>query len=103
MNNKSELMTDYKAVAGDIAGWLFGIVVFAIGLINMFWGNDTLFGVFIVLLSFVYFPPVNVLIRKKTSFSIPLVVKIIVGIFVTWASLGVGELFDKIDLMMMDL
>jgi len=40
-----------------------------------------------------------------TGFSIPRIgiVKILLGILILWASLGVGELFDKIDLMMMDL
>jgi hypothetical protein len=83
--------------------WLFGIAVFAIGIINVFWGNDPGFGVFLMLLSFIYFPPANIMLKKITGFSIHRIVKIIIGIFVIWASLGVGELFDKIDLMMLDL
>ncbi len=31
------------------------------------------------------------------------IVKILLGIFILWASFGVGELFDKIELMKMDL
>lgn len=85
-----------------IFGWLFGLVVFAIGIINMFWGNDFGFGIFILLLSFVYFPPVNVLLKKKFGFSVHYLVKIFLGIFILWAALGVGELFDKINLMLMD-
>ena len=69
----------------------------------MFWGNDPGFGVFLLLLSFVYFPPANTILKERTGFSIPRIVKIVLGIFIIWASLGVGELFDKIDLMMMDL
>jgi hypothetical protein len=34
---------------------------------------------------------------------IPQVAKIVLGIFIVWATLGVGELFDKMNLMMMDL
>lgn len=39
------------------------------------------------------------------GFSIPRIglVKILLGIFIIWAALGVGELFDKIELMMNDL
>ena len=103
MDNKSELTVDYKSIVGNVIGWLFGIAVLAIGVINTFWGNDPGFGIFIVLLSFVYFPPANVLIKKMSGFSIPLVAKIILGIFIIWAALGVGELFNKIDLMLMDL
>ena len=86
-------------------GWIFGIAVFAAGGVNTFWGNDPGFGVFILLLSFVYFLPVNDILKKMTGFSIPGmgIVKILLGIFILWAALGVGELFDKIDLMMMDL
>ena len=97
MNNNSIVL--------NIISWIFGIVFFAIGVVNMFWGNDPEFGVFILLLSFVYFLPVNDILKKMTGFSIPRmgIVKILLGIFILWASLGVGELFDKIDLMMMDL
>jgi hypothetical protein len=92
-----------KSLILNITGWLFGIVFLAIGVINMFWGNDPFFGVFIFLLAFVYFPPVNVLVKKMTGFSIHLVIKILLGVFIFWAALGVGELFDKIELMMKDL
>ena len=86
----------------DIIGWIFGVLVLAIGLINLFWGNDPEFGAFLIFLSFVYYPPANVLIKRLTNLSIPGIVKIILGIFILWAALGVGELFDKIDLMLMD-
>jgi hypothetical protein len=91
---------DNKSTAWDIIGWVFGIVVFAIGIVNTFWGNDPGFGVFILLLSFIYFPPVNVILQKWTGFSIHVIIKIVLGILILWAALGVGELFDKIDLML---
>ncbi|HQV59838.1 MAG: hypothetical protein IPN39_03200 [Chitinophagaceae bacterium] len=93
---------DRKSNVKDIISWLFGIVVVAIGLVNLFWGNDPGFGVFLLLLSLVYFLPVNAILRKLTGFTIPKlgIVKIVLGIFILWASLGVGELFDKIELMM---
>jgi hypothetical protein len=92
-----------KPSISAIASWLFGIVAFAVGIINSFWGNDPGFGVFLLLLSFVYFPPVNSILEKKVGFSIPSIAKVGLGIFIIWASLGVGELFDKIDLMRNDL
>lgn len=93
---------DRKSNVTNVISWLFGIVVVAIGMVNLFWGNDPGFGVFLLLLSLVYFLPVNVLLRKLTGFTIPKlgIVKIVLGIFILWASLGVGELFDKIELMM---
>jgi hypothetical protein len=95
MNNKSNVW--------NIISWGFGIVVLVIGIINTFWGNDLGFGVFLIVLSVVYFPPTNVIFKKITGFSIPLVIKILLGLFIIWAALGVGELFNKIELMMMDL
>ena len=103
MENKSEVITNNKPNVWNLISWVFGIVVFAIGVLNVFWGNDPGFGIFLVLLSFVYFPPVNAIIKERTRFSIPGIVKVLLGIFILWASLGVGELFGKIDLMMMDL
>ena len=96
---------DNKSLVLNIISWIIGIVFFAIGVVNTFWGNDPEFGVFILLLSLVYFLPVNDILKKMTGFSIPRmgIVKILLGIFILWAALGVGELFDKIDLMMMDL
>lgn len=95
MNNKS--------VLGDVAGWIFGLAVAATGVVNMFWGNDLFFGIFLFLLSFVFLPPVNAFVRKSFGFSIPLAAKIILGIFIIWAAVGVGELFIKVDMMMSDL
>jgi hypothetical protein len=96
-----------KIMTSKIITWIFGIVVFEAGVVNTFWGNDPAFGVFILLLSFVYFPPTSNILsaisKQLVGFPIPKVAKIVLGIFIVWATLGVGELFDKIDLMMMDL
>lgn len=92
-----------KAIAVNTISSIVGLSFLAIGLINSFWGNDPEFGIFIVLLSFIYFPPVNTIISRWMGFSIPVIAKIVLGLFIIWASLGVGELFDKIALMKMDL
>lgn len=91
----------------NIISWIYGLLVCAVGVVNTFWGNDPEFGVFILLLSFVYFPPTSAILdaifKKVTGLSIPKTGKIVLGIFILWATLGVGELFDEINLMMMDL
>lgn len=102
MNDKPAITMNNQSAIGNMAGWLFGITFFGIGVVNTFWGNDTGFGVFIVLLSFAFFPPVNAFVKKWLGFTIPVIVKIILSIFILWASLGVGELFDKIQLMIQD-
>ena len=92
------------ATALNIISWLFGIMAFAIGVVNTFWGNDPGFGVFIVLLSLVYFLPVDAILQKMTDLTVPApvirTVKIFLGFFILWASLGVGELSDKVELML---
>jgi hypothetical protein len=105
MSNKPEINMNNNSTVLNIISWLFGAVFFAIGVVNTFWGNDPFFGIFIILLSLVYFLPVNDILRKMTGFSVPRfgIVKILLGIFILWAALGVGELFDKIDLMIKDL
>ena len=94
MNNGSQVL--------NTVNWLFAMTVFAIGVVNCFWGNDPGFGVFLLLLSLVYLPPLNAMLSEKTGLSIPAIAKIALGLFILWASLGVGELFDKINLMMTD-
>lgn len=94
---------DNGSIIWKIVGWAFGLIAAAIGVVNLFWGNDPFFGAFIILLSFLFFPPVNPLIKKMSGFSVPWFVKVLLGVFIIWAALGVGELFDKIDLMMNDL
>jgi hypothetical protein len=92
MNNKS--------IVSDILSWFFGGIVVAIGLINTFWGNDPGFGIFLLLLSIAYFPIGNTLFNKITRRTIPWWLKILLGLFILWAALGVGELSDKIGLML---
>lgn len=105
MKNESTIAHVIKPNAGNVSSWLFGILAFAIGVVNTFWGNDPGYGVFILLLSFVYFLPLNSILRKTAGFSIPKIgiLKILLGLFILWTALGVGELFDKIDLMLMDV
>ena len=84
----------------NLAGWISGTAVLLIGLVNMFWGNDPGFGAFILMLSLVYFPPVNNMIREKTGLGIHWLAKVILGFLIVWVAMGVGELPDKIGLMM---
>lgn len=104
MNNKLEVKMSNTLSVENIISWVFGTAVLGVGIINMFWGNDSLFGVFLALLSFVYFLPVNALLKKIVGFTIPKmgIIKIVLGLFIIWSAVGVGELFDKIELMKMD-
>jgi cobalamin biosynthesis protein CobD/CbiB len=88
---------------GKLITWLSGAFFIIIGFINTFWGNDPGYGLFVVALAFLFFPPVTDLIRNITGFSIPWYLKVLLALFILWSALGVAELPDKIDLMMQDL
>jgi len=79
-----------------IAGWIFGLIVFSIGVLNMILVHPVP-GLISLLLSFVYFPPANIILRKRPGFTIPALVKIILGIFIIWFTLGISDLGDMID------
>ena len=82
----------------SIGGWLFGLVVLTVGVLNMALVHPVP-GVAYLLLSLVYFPPANVYLKRKLGFAIPLVVKIILAIVLFMFTLGVSDLGDMIDKM----
>jgi hypothetical protein len=88
MNNNSNVL--------KIIGWLFGIIVLTIGVLNLFLVHPVPAVVYFFL-SFVYFPPANAVLRKSFGFPIPLAVKIVLGIFIIMFTLGVSDLGDMID------
>jgi hypothetical protein len=79
-----------------LLNWLFAVLFSAIGLVNCFVGNDPEFGVFIMLLSLLFYPPFRLVFQQKIGWTIPSFVLILLGLFVFWSSLGVGELLEKI-------
>ncbi|MBW7468068.1 hypothetical protein K0O23_13415 [Pontibacter aydingkolensis] len=80
----------------SISGWLFGIVMLIVGLLNMFLVH-LVPGIAYLLLSLIYLPPANAYFRKKTGFPIPLAVKLILGVAIFFFTLGVSDLGDMID------
>jgi len=79
-----------------IISWVFGAIVFAIGVLNMFLVHAVP-GIIYLLVSLVYFPPANDMLREKFGFSIPVAVKVILGIVIIWFTLGISDLGDMID------
>ncbi len=82
-----------------VLNWLFAVLFSAIGLVNCFVGNDPEFGVFILLLSLLFYPPLRLKFQKKTGWTIPSFILIVLGVFIFWSSLGVGELLYKIKMI----
>jgi membrane protein required for beta-lactamase induction len=83
----------------SIISQLFGIFFGMIAVINMGWGNDFFYGLFILLLSLVYYPFATNFLQRYLKPILVQLLKLVIGLFIIWTSLGVGELFDKIAMM----
>ncbi len=80
----------------NIVSCIFGIIFFIIGILNAFLVHIVP-GVFYILLSFIYPPLTNKIIKKKLGFQIPFVIKIIVGLVILWGTLAVGDLMEMFE------
>ena len=80
----------------DIFSWLFAALVFTAGVANLFLVHPVP-GVAYLLLSVVYLPPVDDMLKRKFGFSILPIAKIILGIVIIMFTLGVSDLGDMID------
>lgn len=78
---------------------LISLVFILVGLVNLFWGNDQFFGLFIILIALVFIAPFRQWIKKITGIWIAGWLRILVALFIVWSSMGVGELPEKIDMM----
>ena len=79
---------------------IFGVVFSFIGFVNIFWGNDPFFGLIIFALSFIYYLPIIGFLQSKIKPKYFTIATYIIGFLILWTSLGVGELFDKVELML---
>ena len=80
----------------NVISWIFGIVFFVIGILNVFLVHPVP-GVLYILLSFVYFPMADVVLKKRFGFKIPYIVKIILGLVILGGTLAVGDLMEMFE------
>jgi hypothetical protein len=83
-----------------LLNWFVAVLFSTIGIVNCVVGNDPEFGVFILLLSLLFYPPLRLVFQQKTGRKIPALVLILLGLFVFWSSLGVGELLNKFNFLL---
>ena len=81
----------------------FGVLFSFVGFANAYWGNDPYFGLAIICISFFYYLPLIDFSRRTFSARNLFILKIIFGFLILWASLGVGELDDKLEMMLESL
>lgn len=76
-----------------LSGWIFGLVILTLGILNLILVHPVP-GVAYLLLSLIFFPPINAVFRKNLGLSIPLVFKIILGVVIIWFTLGISDLAE---------
>lgn len=91
MSNKT--LTRDVGVTSNILSWTFCLVFITIGLLNLFLIHPVP-GAFYLFLSLVYFPQTNVLCKRWFGSSIPLAIKVFLGLLILWGTLAVGDLAD---------
>jgi hypothetical protein len=76
-----------------ITGWLFGLLLVTIGVMNIFLVHPVP-GITYLLLSMIYFPPVIEWLKDKYRIRIPVPIKIALGVFIMMFTLGVSDLAE---------
>ncbi len=66
-----------------------------LGFINIFYGNDADFGVFMILISFLFYAPFGQFLKNKLNISISVWIKIVLTIFLIWTNLAVGAVAER--------
>ena len=73
---------------------IFGFIIFIIGVLNLLRGNDQLLGVAFMLISFMYVPNADKLMKENIGFSVHYVLKIVLAVLLLWITLAVGAIAE---------
>ena len=84
------------ATAPYLAGWLYGLLLLAIGVLNLLLVHPVPAAAY-ALVSLVYFPPVSGALGRRSGIRLPATLKVVLGVVVIWFTLGISDLGDMID------
>lgn len=85
MNSKSNIK--------NIISWIFAIIIFTIGVLNLFLVHPVP-GIFYILLSLLFIPFVNNFIKKKLGSGIPFAALVIFFLIIMWGTLAITDLAE---------
>jgi len=85
-----------KSKDRSIISWMFFVLFVAIGILNIIFVH-LVPGIFYLLVSVIYLPHINSYLYRKLGFSIPLVIKIVLGLVILWGTLAVGDLMEMFE------
>lgn len=71
--------------------WFLGLIIFSLGLLNLILIHPVP-GLLYLLLSLLFFPPVEDLFKRKVGFSIPFPALLVLALVIFWFTLGVSDL-----------
>lgn len=83
-------------MARNLFGWTFGMLLLATGMANLLLVHPVPAAAY-GLVSLVYLPPVDALLRRRLGLSIPFVARLLLGVAVVAFTLGVSDLGDMLD------
>lgn len=89
-------MMQQKLSLQNTISWVLGLAVLTIGILNLILIHPVP-GIVGILLSLLFFPPVNDVLKRTTGFMIPFYVKVALALFIFWFTLGISDLGDLID------
>jgi hypothetical protein len=81
----------------NIISWMFVVLFFVIGVLNLILVHPVP-AIFYILISIVYLPSVNVFLKTRLGFAIPLWSKVVIGLVILWGTLAVGDLAEMLGL-----
>ena len=85
-------MSNYLTIK-DLLNWFLMILFIIIGIMNLV-SVHPVPGIFYIVVSFFYCPPIGAIVKKSLGFSIPYFIKIIAAFVLLWATLAVGDLAE---------
>jgi hypothetical protein len=80
----------------NVTNWIIGIIFLLLGILNLIFVHPVP-GLFYFIISCIYLPPFSAYAREKSGWIIPNAIKIILALFILWASLAVGDLMEMFE------
>lgn len=77
----------------DILSWFLMILFIIIGVMNIIKVHPVP-GIFYILISLFFYPPLDRITKLRFSFIIPYIIKIIIAFVILWVTLAVGDLAE---------
>lgn len=75
----------------NIISWIFGLIIMSLGILNLIYIHPVP-GLVYLLLSLLFFPPLNSQLKKLSGFAIPFAVRILLFLVICWFTMGISDL-----------